>query len=102
MIDFPLSSSQERLWFLDQLEPGNSADNLASAYRLTGQLDTDALDRSVNEIVRRHESLRMLFPSVGGKPALTIQPSLRPSLKRVDLRSLPPSQRRDTACRLAV
>jgi hypothetical protein len=52
--EIPLSFSQERLWFLDHLEPGNPVYNLALACRLIGKLDIEALEGSVNEIVRRH------------------------------------------------
>src|ERR671924_2234292 len=54
----PLSYAQERLWFLDQLEPGSPLYNGPSAMRITGPLRTDSLERSLDEIVRRHESLR--------------------------------------------
>ena len=85
---FPLSFAQERLWFLDQLEPGNPVYHLASAYRLSGQLDVATLERSLNEIGRRHETLRMIFPSAGGNPNLVIRESLPLTLKVVDLRAL--------------
>src|SRR5689334_22924159 len=54
----PLSFAQQRLWFLDQLEPGLVAYNMPAAVRLAGSLDVAVLTRSLNEIVRRHESLR--------------------------------------------
>src|ERR1051325_5365117 len=57
----PLSFAQQRLWFLEQLDPGNPIYNIASALRLHGQLNVDALERTLNEIVRRHESLRTAF-----------------------------------------
>ena len=91
--EIPLSFSQERLWFLDHLEPGNPVHNLALAYRLTGRLDIAALERSVNEIVRRHETLRTIFPSVGGQPGLVIREDLPLPLKDVDLRSFGQSDR---------
>ena len=56
--DFPLSYAQERLWFLDQLMPGSSAYNIASAVRIRGELAVEALERAVEELVRRHEVLR--------------------------------------------
>ena len=91
--EIPLSFSQERLWFLDHLEPGNPVHNLALAYRLTGRLDRVALEGSVNEIVRRHETLRTIFPSVGGQPGLIIREDLPLPLKDVDLRSIGQSDR---------
>src|SRR5690348_5644976 len=58
---FPLSYSQQRLWFIDQLQPGNVAYNIPLGVRLRGRLDVAALRRSMDEIVRRHESLRTVF-----------------------------------------
>ncbi len=62
----PLSFGQERLWFLEQLEPGNLAYRLTSAMWITGRLDAGALARSLQEVVRRHESLRTTFSTAAG------------------------------------
>ncbi|WP_406194016.1 amino acid adenylation domain-containing protein [Kitasatospora sp. NBC_01560] len=59
----PLSSGQERLWFMDQFAPGSTAYALAPARRLRGPLDRDALDAALTDLVARHEALRMTFPS---------------------------------------
>src|SRR5438105_3579159 len=56
--DLPLSFAQERMWFVDQWEPGNPAYNLPLTVRLTGRLDIEALERSLNAIMLRHEALR--------------------------------------------
>src|SRR5581483_1854832 len=69
---YPLSYAQERLWFLDQLEPGNRAYNIAGAVRIEGPLDVAALERVVAEIVRRHEVLRTRFELRGGRPVQVI------------------------------
>ncbi len=66
--DLPLSFAQQRLWFIDQLEPGNSTYNMPAAVRLSGRVNLDALHSSLNEIVRRHEVLRTSFPSSEGEP----------------------------------
>jgi len=58
---FPASYAQQRLWFLDQLEPDSPFYNIPSAVRLEGDLDVDALTRSLDEIVWRHETLRTTF-----------------------------------------
>ena len=57
----PLSFAQQRLWFLDQMEPGNIAYNEPAAYHLFGPLDVAALENGFSEIIRRHESLRTFF-----------------------------------------
>ena len=62
----PLSFAQQRLWFLDQLEPGSTAYNMPIALRLRGPLDVAALEQSFSEVVRRHEVLRTRIESCGG------------------------------------
>ena len=64
----PLSFAQQRLWFLDQLTPGKALYNLPLALDLDGPVDVETLRRALDEIVRRHEPLRTVFPSVGGRP----------------------------------
>jgi len=83
--DIPLSFAQQRLWLLDQIEPGSAAYNLPAAVRLTGQVSVDLLERIFEEIVRRHESLRTTFPSQRGKPVQRIAPELRPEIRVIDL-----------------
>jgi amino acid adenylation domain-containing protein len=101
--DFPpLSFAQQRLWFLDQLDPGNSAYNLATALRLQGDLDLTALKQSFNEIVRRHEILRTAIKSIEGRPIQVITPELTVSLLITDLSQLPASEREAQAQRLAI
>jgi amino acid adenylation domain-containing protein len=97
---FPLSFAQERLWFLDQMEPGNPVYNIPTALRLSGWLNTSALEQSLNELVRRHEALRTTLPSVGGRPVQVVAPALtlRPAV--VDLRGLPPMEQSVEARRL--
>ncbi|KPL20954.1 MAG: hypothetical protein AMJ93_10765, partial [Anaerolineae bacterium SM23_84] len=72
----PLSFAQERLWFLDQWEPGNPVYNVYYAYRLVGRLNVTTLEESVNEIVRRHEVLRTTFGAQEGRPYQVIAGSL--------------------------
>jgi len=70
----PLSFAQQRLWFLDRMEAG-TAYNMPWAFELSGALDVDALERSLLEIVRRHEALRTRFPEVNGKPVQRVVPA---------------------------
>jgi amino acid adenylation domain-containing protein len=68
----PLSFSQERLWLLDQLEPGSSAYAIHATVGLQGQLDRNALEQAFMEVIRRHEILRTLFPLHKGQPMQVI------------------------------
>ncbi|HEX8351419.1 MAG TPA: amino acid adenylation domain-containing protein, partial [Pyrinomonadaceae bacterium] len=98
----PLSFAQQRLWFLDQLEPGASAYNVPLAVRLTGQLDAGALARSLSEIVSRHESLRTTFDvAADGQPVQVIADARVTEVPLEDLRGLPEAVREDEARRLA-
>src|SRR5216110_184315 len=90
---FPLSFAQQRLWFLDQLEPGNPFYNIAAAVRLVGALDVAALRRCFNEIVRRHEALRTRFESIDGTPVQVIADALVLALELTDLGELPAGER---------
>ena len=80
-----LSFSQQRLWFLDQLHPGDPAYNLLSAFQIAGKLNISALEQSLNEIIARHEVLRTVFESVDGRPNLKVLANLTTSLNVVDL-----------------
>ncbi|HEX4494599.1 MAG TPA: amino acid adenylation domain-containing protein [Thermoanaerobaculia bacterium] len=91
--DFPLSYAQQRLWFLDQLEPGNPFYNLPGAVRLKGPLDEAALARALSEVVRRHEALRTTFHAVAGRPVQRVGPPVELPLSRIDLSGLPSEER---------
>ena len=69
----PLSFAQERLWVLNQIEPGSAAYNLVATFRLQGKLRTDALEYALSEIARRHESLRTVFVNVDGAAVATVR-----------------------------
>src|SRR5262249_54775099 len=98
----PLSFSQEALWFLDQLAPGQPTFNVTAALRIAGALDRYALGRSVNELARRHESLRTTFGSAGGSPHLLVAPNLELQIAVIDLTELAPDARLAEAKRLAI
>lgn len=93
--DQPLSLSfaQQRLWFLDQLQPGNPIYNLPLALQLKGELHTSALEQTLNEIIRRHEVLRTSFVTGKDGPIQTIAPALRLPLTVVDLAHLSAAER---------
>jgi acyl carrier protein len=89
----PLSFAQERLWFIDRLEPGSAAYNIPMAWRLGGALDEPALERALGEIVRRHEALRTTFAEVDGSPVQVIAPFGGFALPVEDLSGFPEADR---------
>jgi alpha-ketoglutarate-dependent taurine dioxygenase len=91
----PLSFAQQRLWFLDQLSPGNVAFNIAGGVRLEGALDRPALAAAVNGVVRRHEILRTAFPALAGVPVQAVAPPAPVPLPAIDLSALPEAARRE-------
>ena len=97
----PLSFAQQRLWFLDQLEPNNPRYNVPHAARLKGQLQPEVLERSLQEIVRRHETLRTSFQVVDDQPVQIIDPDVTVPLVQRDLTALPEASREEEARRLA-
>ena len=90
----PLSFAQERLWFIEQLEPGTPVHNIPAAFRLSGPLNVALLERSLNDVVRRHEVLRSSFGAVGGQPVQVLAPAATVRLAVVDLRGEPDPPRR--------
>src|SRR5262249_48572897 len=80
-----LSFDQERIWIIDRMEPGNPAYNIYTASRLLGPLDLPAMERAVNEIVKRHEILRTTFATIEGEPVMVISPQLTVSLPLEDI-----------------
>lgn len=97
---FPTSIDQERLWFIDQLQPGNAAYNIFSASRIRGPLDAALMERVVNELIARHEVLRTTFTVIDDQLMQVIHPELKISLPPIDLQSLPPEEREQAALRL--
>jgi amino acid adenylation domain-containing protein/FkbM family methyltransferase len=97
----PLSFAQERLWFLDRLEPGSAAYNVPAAVRLTGGLDAAALAASLAGIARRHAALRTTFQTIDGVPVQVIAAAAGLPLPAVDLAAIPGIRREAEARRLA-
>ncbi|MEP7010529.1 MAG: non-ribosomal peptide synthase/polyketide synthase [Acidobacteriota bacterium] len=97
----PLSFAQERLWFLDQLAPGDPAYNITQAIQMVGKLYPSLLERSLAEVVRRHETLRSRFSFLDGEPVSVLVPDSRFALSEVDLSRLPSTIRQEEAGALA-
>ncbi|MCY1015596.1 amino acid adenylation domain-containing protein [Pyxidicoccus sp. MSG2] len=90
----PLSFAQQRLWFIDQLEPGSAAYNMPTFVRMEGPLDVTALQHGLSELVRRHEALRTTFTWQDGQPVQVIAPHVEVPLKQVDLSGMQPQAAR--------
>ena len=99
----PLSFAQQRLWFLDQLLPEMALYNIPSALKLTGNLNTNALESAINYLIQRHESLRTIFPSTEGEAHQEILPYVEIHLTEcsVDLTSLKNREQKSSAQNLA-
>lgn len=97
----PLSFAQQRLWVLAQLEPDSAAYHIPIALRVKGALDIGALERSVGEVVRRHETLRTTFQRLNGVPMQVIGQPKPISIPVIDLQHLPDERREQAAIRLA-
>ncbi len=97
----PLSFAQQRLWFIDQLEPGSAAYNVPTAVRLSGDLQVEALTRTLSEILRRHEVLRTTFAVVDGEPVQVIGDVHDFNLHITDLAQLSHDEREAEVSRLA-
>ena len=98
---FPLSRAQERLWFIDQMTPGTAAYNLSISFRYDTALNVEAMSRTLNELVRRHETLRTTFEDHNGSPAQVVHPAMTISLPLTDLRDLSQSERERKALLMA-
>ena len=98
--DLVLSFAQERLWFIDQMEPGSAIYNLPVGLKLNGSLQSAALEQSLREIVRRHEVLRTRFVETDGRPRQVIATKTELLLPEVDLSGLEAAQREFTVTQL--
>ncbi len=98
----PLSYSQQRLWFLDQLAPGSPVYNIPEAIRLQGPLSSQALEKSFIEVLRRHEALRTTFQALDGQPVQSISADFNFTLAQADLGHLAPAAQQEETRRLAL
>jgi amino acid adenylation domain-containing protein len=99
--ELPLSYAQQRMWFFEQLASGSASFHIPLGVRFKGHLNQVALAQTFGEIIRRHESLRTVFPAVFDKPVQVIQEPKRLDFPLVDLRLLPADKREGEALRLA-
>ena len=97
---FPLSFEQQRLWLLDQLEPGSPFYNLPHPVRISGKLDVAALEASLNRVAERHESLRTTFHEENGKPVQRIDQKPDLKIAVTDLMHWPKAKQNDEAQRV--
>ncbi|MBZ4377474.1 non-ribosomal peptide synthetase, partial [Corallococcus sp. AS-1-6] len=95
----PLSFAQQRLWFLDQLSPGDASYNIPTALRLTGRVDVESLRRAFEALVARHESLRTTFLEDQGQATQRIHAPAAWTLPLIDVSNLPEAQRESEAQR---
>ncbi|MEG3939648.1 amino acid adenylation domain-containing protein [Microcoleus sp. S36b_A3] len=98
---FPTSFAQQRLWFIDQFEPGNPFYNLPAAVLLKGRLNVVVLELSFKEIVRRHEALRTTFATVDGQPVQVVGENFNFGLQVLDLQQLEETEREEKVKQLA-
>ncbi|HSK75058.1 MAG TPA: amino acid adenylation domain-containing protein, partial [Thermoanaerobaculia bacterium] len=97
---FPLSFAQQRLWFIEQLEPGNAAYHVWQALRVHGPLDPGLLTGTLREIVRRHQTLRTTFEMTDDQPVQVVAPTGEPALLVADFRGVPEERREEEARRV--
>ena len=97
----PLSFDQQRLWLLEKLASTGAAYNIASAYLVRGNLQTEALKRSFSELVRRHQALRAFFIELDGQPIQVTAETVEWQLSTLDLSHLPPASREAEARKIA-
>ena len=90
---FPLSFVQQRMWVIDQLDPGNPVYTVPLAMRVRGALDVDALTRALNELVVRHETLRTKIAVVDAQAVQVVEAPVRQKLTIVDLEHIDPARR---------
>ncbi len=93
--EIPLSFAQQRLWFLDQLEPGSALFNIPIAIQLTGRLSVEALQATLAAVVNRHEILRTNYVATAGEPNQVVKQNATIELTSVDLRSSPEKEREE-------
>ncbi|WP_417894396.1 non-ribosomal peptide synthetase [Bacillus pseudomycoides] len=89
----PLSYAQQRLWFMNQLEPNSSLYNIPTTWCLKGKWAIEALEKGYNALIHRHEMLRTVFQEINGEPLQVIEDYTTKSLQVIDLRHLPQEEK---------
>jgi amino acid adenylation domain-containing protein/non-ribosomal peptide synthase protein (TIGR01720 family) len=92
-LDYPITAEQEHLWLLHQVDPNVYYFNHTHSYHLKGDLNIDAVERAINEMVRRHENFRTSMPEIDGKPRAVVAPQLQLPLERVEVPEFPVEDR---------
>ena len=88
----PMSFAQQRLWFLDQFEPDSPFYNIPTGIRFKGNLNRPVLERAINEVIDRHETLRTTFEKVDGEPCQIVRPFQPVTFPVIDISDLPSDQ----------
>lgn len=97
---FPTSFAQQRLWFLEQLQPGSSLYNVPTPFRIRGRLDRALLERSFREVIARHEILRTTFRAIDGEPMQIVSATADFHIPALDLTAHPAAERETVMRRL--
>ncbi|MGH9761746.1 MAG: condensation domain-containing protein, partial [Blastocatellia bacterium] len=100
--DYPLTAAQESLWVIDRLQPGNAAYNISLARRFRGPLSVEAMQASLNEVLRRHETLRTVFTNRDAKTVQIVLPDQTLDIDYKDLAEFPVEAREEEARRFAL
>ncbi len=100
-VELPLSFAQQRLWFLDQWEPGSPYYNIPTAVRLKGRMNVNVMQKTFNEIIRRHEVLRTRYTVVDGRPVLVVDDNVDAQVRLINLQDQAEDERDEETRRLA-
>jgi amino acid adenylation domain-containing protein len=95
--DMPVSHTQQRLWFMKQMDPSSSVYNVANAFRMEGRLDKPAFERALRDLIARHEGLRTRFVTIDGAPRCMIDPEAAMHLEHIDISHLRQDEREQEA-----
>src|SRR5947209_14280019 len=92
-LDYPVTPEQAHIWVVQQMDPTVYYFNHTHAFLLKGTFDIPAMERAINEVIRRHENLRTSFPEVEGKVKAVVAPQLHLPLEIIDVPEFPEEDR---------